>query len=87
LKTHLVAFDLCISPTGWQLYLYGRSRKAQAFLVKLMTQPPLRKLTTNAQPAGDRHIVQLWPLAADPSEILEALRCWISAVVAAGKSS
>jgi hypothetical protein len=86
-NTYAIAFDLYLEPGGWQLQLFGRNKKSQVYLAKLMSQPALRAKTSHAQRAGDRHIVQRWPLAADLGEIRDALCSWVGTVAAAAKSA
>jgi hypothetical protein len=40
------------------LGLFGRNKKSQVYLAKVMSQPALRAKTSHAQRADDRYIVQ-----------------------------
>lgn len=82
-----IAFDLVLQPSGWELQLFGRTKKSSGYLNVLMSEPALRKQCKSAAFVGGRHIVQTWLLQADLGEIRDALCSWVDAMVAASKSA
>jgi len=79
-NAYAIAFDLYLTPKRWELQLFGRSGKASAFLRKLISLAPLHARAANAPIAGNRQIVQTWPIHTDLAEIRDALRSWMGAL-------
>ncbi len=84
-EAHSIAFDLVLEPSGWKLQLCGRNKQSLVYLTKIMSQPPLRAQTEHSQRAGQRYVVQGWPISADLGEIRDSLCCWIRSVIAASE--
>ena len=82
-----IAFDLVLTPAGWNLQLFGRGDPAYAYLLKLVNQPTLKEKLQSASLIKKRYYsAQIWDIQADLGEIRDALQGWILAVCMATKS-
>ena len=74
LSRHSIAFDLYISPQGWELQLFGRNIKSQAYLTELFSISPMsgHKVTLK----DSRYIVQEYDLSTEIDTIKEELLEW-----------
>lgn len=86
-NAYAIAFDLVLKPTGWELQIFGRNKKSEGYLNKLIGEPSLREQCKSAAFVGSRHILQTWLLQADLAEIRDALCSWVDALIAASKSA
>ena len=79
----IVAFDLWLRTSGWELQLFGRERSHRYALElgdKIIIGSPER--TDNG-----RYVAERWPIDADLGEIRNALNNWISKVTTAANES
>lgn len=75
LSGHSISFDLYISPQGWELQLFGRDIKAQAYLTDLFSISPLADHTATLK--DSRYIVQKYKdLSTELETIKAALLEW-----------
>lgn len=82
-----ISFDLYLKPSGWDLQLFGRSKPAATYLLKLINQPSMQEKMRNVTQIeiGKRFSVQGWPVQADLDAIRDALCSWIIAIDEASK--
>lgn len=83
---HAIAFDLYLKSNGWELQLFGRNKKARAYLLGLVAKSPLRERAASAPIEYERHVVERWPILTDLGVINEALCSWVRDLLAAGKA-
>ncbi|HRQ56418.1 MAG TPA: PD-(D/E)XK nuclease family protein [Azoarcus taiwanensis] len=76
LSGNSIAFDLHVSPTGWELQLFGRTIKSQTYLTELFTVAPM---SNHVAPIKDsRYILQKFGLDVEMSIIKEKLLDWFN---------
>lgn len=83
-----ISFDLYLTPSGWDLQLFGRGYPSYAYLLNLIKQPVLQEKMDNANliDNGKRYCVQNWAVQDDLEKIREALCSWIVAINEAAKA-
>jgi len=84
---YAIAFDLYLTPVGWQLQLFGRNKKASIYLAKLLAHPALSERLTTAVLQEGRHILQAWPVQTDLGAIRDALCSWVDALVRSSQAT
>ena len=85
--TYTISFDLYLSPTGWELPLFGRNKKSTGYLHKLISQPALQARVGSAPLVGDRKIVQTWPIQIDLGAIKDTLCSCMGELIDATKTA
>ena len=85
LSGHFIAFDLVISPTGWELQLFGRNNNSRSYLSKLLDTPPMNQHKTDSM-KDSRHILQHYDLKADLDEIKTGLLRWFHLLLESEKN-
>ncbi len=83
---YMVAFDLYLTPIGWELQLFGRGKAASAYLAKLLANPALKTRLATTHFSGGRYILQIWPIQTDLGAIKDVLCSWMDALVLSSKS-
>ena len=79
LSGHSIAFDLYISPKGWELKLFGRNIKSQSYLSELFSISPLCEHKVNLK--GSRYTLEHYDLSTDLNEIKSHLLRWINLLI------
>ena len=74
LSRHSIAFDLYISPQGWELQLFGRNIKSQAYLTELFLISPM--CDHKAILKDSRYILQEYDLSTELETIKSKLIEW-----------
>ena len=74
LSGHSMAFDLYISPQGWELQLFGRNIKSQAYLTELFLISPM--CDHKASLKDSRYILQEYDLSTELETIKNKLLKW-----------
>jgi hypothetical protein len=74
LSGNAIAFDLYVSPTGWELQLFGRNIKSQTYLTELFSVAPMSNHKQTIQ--DSRYILQKFALDVDLFRIREKLLDW-----------
>lgn len=81
LSGHSIAFDLYISPQGWELQLFGRNIKSQAYLTELFSISPMSDHKVNLK--DSRYILQEYDLSTELDTIKEQLLKWFGFMIQA----
>jgi hypothetical protein len=76
LSGNSIAFDLFVSPTGWELDLFGRNIKSQTYLAALFTVFPMSNHEVPIQ--GSRYILEKFGLDVELSRIKEKSLDWFN---------
>ena len=76
LSGNSIAFDLYVSPTGWELELFGRNIKSQTYLTELFSVAPMSNHKATMQ--DSRYILQKFGLDVELSSIKETLLDWFN---------
>lgn len=74
LSGNSIAFDLYVSPTGWELQLFGRNIRSQIYLAELFSVAPMS--SHKATMKDSRYILQKFGLDAELHIIKEKLLSW-----------
>jgi len=77
-----ISFDFFLTPSGWDLQLFGRGGPSFNYLLKLINQPVLHAKMINATSIdnGKRYCVQNWDVRTDLGEIRNELCSWITTI-------
>ena len=84
LSGNSIAFDLYVSPTGWELQLFGRNIKSQTYLAELFDVQPMSNY--NAPIQDGRYILQKFGLDVELSEIKEKMLDWFNLLLESEKN-
>ncbi len=76
LSGNKVAFDLCVSPKGWVLHLFGRNQSSHRYVTELISA----RRDAIAIEEG-RFVIERWPLVTGLEEIKEKLCEWMNRIV------
>lgn len=79
LSGHSIAFDLLISPRGWELQLFGRNPESQKYLAELFLIHPMSDYKPDLK--DSRYILQRFKLTAELSTISVALLEWFDLLI------
>ncbi len=79
LSDHSIAFDLYISPQGWELQLFGRNAKSQAYLTELFSILPMSEHKANLR--DSRYILDEYDLSAELEFIKDELLKWFGFLI------
>lgn len=76
LSGNSIAFDLYVSPAGWELQLFGRNQPSNNYVTQMLSK-------RNDQIAVEkgRFVVERWPLSIGLDEIKEKLCEWMAWIV------
>jgi len=84
LSGHSIAFDLYISPKGWELQLFGRNIKSQAYLTELFSISPMSEHKVNLK--DSRYILmekEKYPLSTAVDTVKQELLKWFAFLIQA----
>jgi hypothetical protein len=84
LSDNSIAFDLYISPKGWELQLFGRNNKSQLYLSELFSINPLSQQKFELIDA--RYILQVYELNESIDVIKNQLLNWIDLLIQTDKN-
>ena len=78
----IVAFDLYLTPAGWDLQLFSRGGSGAKYLSQLRDQTPLKERSESAEimDKGKRFSVQRWPVETELDTIQQALISWVDMI-------
>jgi hypothetical protein len=79
LSGHAIAFDLYISPQGWELQLFGRNVRSQTYLTELFSYSPMSEHQANLN--NSRYILNEYDLSTDLESIKYDLMKWFSCLI------
>lgn len=79
LSGHSIAFDLCISPQGWELQLFGRNAKSKEYLTELFSISPMSEY--KARLKDSRYILQKYDLSTELELIKDELLKWFGFLI------
>ncbi len=71
-----IAFDLYVSPTGWELQIFGRNQPSNNYITQLVSMR-CDQITTKE----GRFVLATWPLSTGLDEIKEKLCEWMAWIV------
>lgn len=75
LSGNSIAFDLYISPQGWELQLFGRNNMSKSYLSELFLIPPLAG--QDVQMKDSRYIIEKYDLRTNLDEVKNGLLSWV----------
>ncbi len=78
-----VAFDLYITPSGWDLQLFGRNIASHSYLTKLFSAIPPNNY--EIQIKDSRYVLKHYDLKSDLDEIINDLNFWFAWLIKADK--
>lgn len=81
LSGNSIAFDLYISPQGWELQLFGRNANSREYLKELFSMPALSEQTVPLK--DSRHILKEYDLSTELTTIKEDLLEWFGLLIQA----
>jgi hypothetical protein len=83
----VIAFDLYLTPAGWDLQLFGRGSEGYRYLADLRNRLPLKNAMEFATPIDNdkRYSVKVWPIRTRIEEVCDDLAAWIDIIHAASK--
>ena len=85
LSDNSIAFDLCITPQGWNFQLFGRNASSRAYLKDLFALPTLSK-SENTRPMEDsRYSLVKYDLSTDLTAIKDDMFKWFDLLTEAEK--
>lgn len=84
LSGHSIAFDLYVSPQGWELQLFGRNIKSQAYLADLFSILPMSDHKATLK--NSRYILKVYDLATELETIKNELLEWCDFLIQAEKN-
>lgn len=76
LSGNSIAFDLYVSPTGWELQLFGRNQPSNNYVTQMISKRSDQIRTENG-----RFVLERWPLSTGLDEIKEKLCEWMAWIV------
>ena len=85
LSGHSIAFDLLISPKGWELLLFARHKNSWSYLSELLDTTPMKKYKTDSM-KDSKYILKHYDLAADLDEIKDELLKWFDLLLQSEKN-
>ncbi len=85
LSGNSIAFDLYISPKGWELVLFGRNIRSKSYLAKLFSIPPMCERKASIE--DSRYILEKFGLEIDLDNIRTALIDWFSLLLQSEKNA
>lgn len=84
LSGNSIAFDLHVSPSGWELQLFGRNISSQTYLTELFAIMPMSD--HKAPKLDSRYIVHKFGLDVELSKIKEKLLDWFNLLLESEKN-
>jgi hypothetical protein len=81
LSGNSIAFDLYISPKGWEFQLFGRNANSRKYLNELFLMPTLSEHTAPIK--GSRYILKEYDLSTELTKIKEDLLEWFCLLIKA----
>jgi len=75
-----ISFDFYLTPSGWNLQLFGRNSQSINYLLTLINHPILQEKMSSTTYKEKRYFVQQWGVQDDMGEIRDALCRWINEV-------
>jgi len=85
-KKYKISFDVYLTPSGWDLQLFGRDVPSYRYLLKLIEVLKATMGDVNLMNGGRRYSVQKWNIPDDLGAIKGSLCLWINAVWAAAEA-